>query len=70
MIYLIDIIGALLYMIFRIVILPVLLVVGCFFAVLLLIKTINTISRFIRSMHVKPALPLFRFAKVRLHLSK
>jgi len=66
MIYLIDITGLLFYIIFRIIILPVLAVVGCFFILLFSIKTIRNLTRQIRAINLKPALPLFRFAKLRL----
>jgi len=66
MIYLIDITGLLLYIIFRIIILPVLLVVGCFFLLLFMIKAINNSIRIVRSFSLRPALPLFRFAKLRV----
>ena len=66
MIYFIDITGMLLYLVFRIVILPVLLVVGCFFMLLFTIKTTRSLVRMIRSLNLKPAMPLFRFAKLRM----
>ena len=66
MIHFIDITGLLLYIIFRILILPVLLVVGCFFILLFMVKTIGNIIGMVRSFSLKLALPRFRFAKLRV----
>jgi hypothetical protein len=70
MIYLLDITGAFFYLVFRVLILPVLAVVGCFFAVLLLIKTIRNLNRRLRAIKLQPVQPLYRLARVRLNLSK
>jgi hypothetical protein len=70
MIYLLDITGGLLYFVFRILILPVLAVVGCFFMALLVLKATRRFSRWLRTVKLRPIQPLYRLGRVRLNLSK
>jgi hypothetical protein len=56
--------------VFRILILPVLAVVGCFFMALLVLKATRRFSRWLRTVKLRPIQPLYRLGRVRLNLSK
>lgn len=66
MVYFIDISGLLLYLVFRIVILPVLAVVGCFFMLLFAIKAVRFALLRLQAVQLRLPSPLFRLAKLRL----
>lgn len=70
MIHFFDITGLFLYMAFRIVIVPALLLLSVAWLLLLCIKTILKAGRYLRAIRLKPVEPRFRFLRFRFHLSK
>ena len=65
-----DIAGAFLYVAFRILVLPVLLVLSCMFAAFTLLKFIAALPNKVRRIKVKLTPPLYRVIRFRFSLSK
>lgn len=68
MAHFLNIAGLVFYMVFRVIILPVLVVVGCLFMLLAIFKGLKKLHAFITA--IRPARPLYRFARLRFHFSK
>jgi len=70
MVHFLDITGAILYLAFRIIVLPVLVVVFGLFLVLTCIKLIYKLSKQVAAIQLKPIGSLSRVIRWRLHFSK
>lgn len=70
MIHFLNITGALLYIAFRIIVFPIVVLVDCLFAVSALITHVGKYGKQIRAVKIKPFFPLFRFTRLRFHFSK
>ena len=65
-----DITGAFLYVIYRIIMLPLQIVLHAFFAVWDTFTLINAGINWVRNIRIHPLQPFYHFAKYRLHLGR
>lgn len=68
--YFLNIAGLLLYMAFRIIILPLIVLLYSLWMAIVLVQGIVKITGQLRTLKLKPIEPLYRFVKFRLNLSK
>jgi hypothetical protein len=61
--HLLDITGFFLYLFYKVLVFPLLLLLGSCFTLIALLKGIWTLARLVRSIKVRPLAPLYRLAR-------
>jgi hypothetical protein len=68
--YFLDITGAFLYVAFRILVFPLVAALQSIFLIVALVQQLKKFRAQLRTIKIKPAVPLYRFVRLRFHFIK